>query len=412
MKDVALGADGDIIVCTEPGHVFIRSRTANNPPRSTAKATAITKGAFHRVPLINRAIFVYANSAGAFGALRLNYSPRPIIIEGNTLSEDITTVRPWAPKVRELEIKSGETHNVVRDNFECDNEEAINLSSVKSARGLIALLSADADSCKETKRGLFTGKLEFGADMIIRTEMDIPVHRALLSARSPMLRRTFGSHAHNRQSFADGSTFIQCIYSEENSSTGLPILVIIGVHSLAVLLLLEFFYTDIIPILDTLQFNDAVQIRREVNQLATIFEIADLLVAGDTGIAVRSSTLGNHLCAIFKACQNDDGQPIPRAIRPDVFINLMDRKVACHSVLLRSRCLFFKYFFEEDVWTMNRWTPDRTISINMQHMEWRGFSYVMNWIYGGEEDTLFNNLGQCIILLVNMGLVLISVRCD
>lgn len=391
LKDVALGMNGDIIICTESGHVFTRSRTTASlsTPRS-GSAVAITKGAFCRVPFIHRAIRVYANSAGGFGALRLNYSPRPVVIEGSTLGENIATMRSWASKEYELDNKT--VQSIIEDNSERDGDQGPTSISKTSAKKFLELLFIDDKSRRETKQGLFTGKLEHGSNMICRAGMDIPVHRALLAARSPVLRAIF---AHGRHDLRDGSILIEYTNCDGKPCTinTSSVLKISGVQPLTVLLLLEFFYTDTIPILDILPFNNAVQIRREFDQLATILAINDLFVTGDTDITVHALTLGQHLWAMFNACQNGEESSTNRAVRPDVFIVLLDRQIACHSIILRFRCLFFANFFEEDAWTMNRWTHDRTITINMQHMEWRGFYYVMKWIYSGEEEALFNNLG-------------------
>ncbi|GJJ07428.1 hypothetical protein Clacol_001630 [Clathrus columnatus] len=386
-RDVALGLDGDTIICTESGHVFIRSRTGmiSNTSKTTGTAIAITKGAFHRVPLIYRAIRVYANSAGAFGALRLNYSPLPILIEGNDLGGDITIVRPWALKDYEFGNKFIETQPA-GNNLESEDEQEVVYDAMKSAQGFIALALADTISRGKTKEGLFSGKLKFGADMIVQAGMDIPVHRILLVARSPVLTKILASDGGR---FGKDPVFIEY---EDRSGNGLSVLKVHGVQSLAMLLFLEFFYSDSIPALDTLPFNHAVQIRREISQLADLFEVSHLLIIGSAGMSIRSLCLGTGLWNMFNACQNDDDPSVSRAVRSDVYINLADRKIACHSVILRSRCLFFENFFEEEAWTISRWTPDKTITVDMQHMEWRGFSYVIKWIYSGEEDTIFDNL--------------------
>lgn len=388
-RDVALGTNGDLIICTQSGYVFTRSRTTASLSTPKSGSVAVTKGIFYRVPFMHRAIRVYANSAGGFGALRLNYPLRPIAIEGNTLGDNVATMRSWASKEYDLDNKTAQ--NTIEDNSEWDGDQESTSICRTSAKKLLELLFIDDKSRQETNRGLFSGKMEYGSNMICRAGIDIPVHRALLSARSPVLRTIFAYERHDLRNGSIRIEYTNCV-GKSGAVNTYSVLKISGIQPLTVLLLLEFFYTDTIPILDTFSFNKAVQIRREFDQLATVLSINDLFVTGDTNITVRVPTLGQHLWAMFNVCQNDDGSSTNRTIGPDVFIVLLDRQVACHSTILRCRCLFFTYFFEEDAWTTNRWTHDRTITINMEHMEWRGFFYVMKWIYSGEEDALFDNL--------------------
>ncbi|KAJ3552682.1 hypothetical protein NM688_g4024 [Phlebia brevispora] len=83
VKDVALGADGSIIICTESGHVFVRART-------TGKAFK-----FQRMPYMQRVIKVAANNTGAYAALRVDAVPAPVPVLGNTLAQDMALILPY-----------------------------------------------------------------------------------------------------------------------------------------------------------------------------------------------------------------------------------------------------------------------------------------------------------------------------
>lgn len=109
-QDVALGADGSLILCTESGHVFVRTRNpkagANDGRRQAQTAPPSNHNAnlfkFQRVPYLQRIVKVCTNSTGAFAALRMGVPPRPILRSGNGISEDMRHIRPFVlPDVRE-----------------------------------------------------------------------------------------------------------------------------------------------------------------------------------------------------------------------------------------------------------------------------------------------------------------------
>ena len=101
VKDVALGSEGSIIVCTESGHVFLRTRNAissssaniNGIKSGTAASGKISK--FERVPFLQRVTRVCANSTGAYGALRVDWEPSPIDLIGDGIEMTLKDVQPY-----------------------------------------------------------------------------------------------------------------------------------------------------------------------------------------------------------------------------------------------------------------------------------------------------------------------------
>ena len=102
--------DGSILVCTESGHVFLRSRAAPSPgaANSLVDAAEISgTGAgssagkafkFQRIPYLQRVVRVYANSAGAYAVLRVDAKAEDVRVEGKVLRENLTqTCRSIVP---------------------------------------------------------------------------------------------------------------------------------------------------------------------------------------------------------------------------------------------------------------------------------------------------------------------------
>ncbi|KIJ37956.1 hypothetical protein M422DRAFT_259341 [Sphaerobolus stellatus SS14] len=390
-KDVALGSDGDLIVCTDSGHVFVRSRSSTSSNTTTTSShptlksttsssnltaltashlapSANTKGKFTRVAFIHRVIRVCANAAGAFGAVRLNYVPKVVKVEGNNLGQDLATIRPWA---RGSEEMGRERERVIPTGL-----------STYSARGYIKLLEEDKKARKEGKSGVFgvdlqdwglDGKVKMklhGADMLVRAGMLIPVHRVVLATRSGVLRGLMdgvGSGVVRTEgvvtlSWQVGSTASSSKSSSRSKSTSanasLPTLTISGIQPLAVLLFLHLLYADEIPVLDTLSFTTVSAVRKDDSSER----------GGDGGEA--------YIFEAFASTSTSSFTTTPElakstSLKPDAYLELADRRLPAHSVVLRSRCLFYKRFFDFDVWTRERWGDEGVIGVDMRYMEWR-----------------------------------------
>ncbi|KIJ30085.1 hypothetical protein M422DRAFT_268442 [Sphaerobolus stellatus SS14] len=400
--DVALGSDGDLIVCIDSGHAFVRSRSSTSSNTTTSSSHSIrksntsssnltaltpshlapsanTKGKFTRVPFIHRVIRVCANAAGAFGAVRLNYVPKVVKVEGNNLGRDLATIRPWARGEEE----------------EMGGKERL---STYSARGYIKLLEEDKKTRKDGKSGVFgvdlqdwglDGKVKMklhGADMLVRAGMLIPVHRVVLAMKSGVLRGFMdgGGVTLSRQAGSTASSSKSSSRSKSSSANAsLPKLTISGIQSLAVFLFLHFLYAEEVPVLDTLSFTGARAVRKDVGTLANAVGMGERLSVGASGArVVESGVIGS-------------GRDIDIAIlKPDAYLELADRRLPAHSVVLRSRCLFYKRFFDSDVWTRERWSDEGVVGVDMRYLEWRVVRFVFEWVYRGEAAELFTRLDE------------------
>ena len=74
------------------------------------------------------------------------------------------------------------------------------------------------------------------------------------------------------------------------------------------------------------------------------------------------------------------GARLRRPLAPDIVLQLADRGVSCHSVILRSRSPFFAAFFDGKDWTSKRWTPEGTVVVNLKHMKWRAVEAVLKYL--------------------------------
>lgn len=345
---------------------------------------------FHRVPFIHRTVRVCANSTGAFGALRLNYSPKPVSVSGPTLLDDLRSVRPW------LNINEGLLSVHISHCEDTEDDERLEVDVAHTSR-LCALLEAEKAMQRSADHGLFQGKgrLGHGADIVVQTGLDLPAHRAILAARSPVLQDLMGG---SKTIVEDSTISIRYHFRAPK----LPRILVTGCHPMTVLLLLEYVYSDDIPAVwdrrvsipcgDLFKYSkvDPIQVKAELEIMARMLRLSALSEALSASVKhVPSPTIYTDMHNLFH------GIPASlSAVKPDVFLELADRNVPCHSVILRARCPFFRNFFDDEDWTVNRWSSNGTISVDMKHFEWRAMSFALIWLYDGNEADLFEHLGE------------------
>ncbi|RDB25530.1 BTB/POZ domain-containing protein 1 [Hypsizygus marmoreus] len=406
VKDVALGSDGSIIVCTESGHVFIRSRNTKAGQSTSGKAFK-----FQRVSYLQRVTRVCANSTGAFGALRVEHQPMPIDVFGNNLSQDLADVQPYLRAYFDDSQQQPcyparktllETTHMMHDD---DPDDVLVVRDVQKLSDLLSVLD------RRNKLTSFPplsdeSCLPQGADVLIHlpSGAPFPAHRAILGARSHLL-----SDVLNGSTSVRGKQSKVSLHRLELTSTiksqQLIHLAVAGCHATSLLILLAFLYSDdILAIWDhrvataleqrfkALKIVPA-QIKAEVSSLAELLELPTLVSALDSPVKrFPAPTLGTAMGNLFQSCQKSDNSGLPRSVlSPDVVLQLADRDVRCHSVVLRARSLFFASFFGEEDWTVKRWDANGVIAVDMKHLDWRVMDYVLRFMCCGEED-LFDTL--------------------
>ncbi|KAI5119669.1 hypothetical protein M0805_007759 [Coniferiporia weirii] len=428
VKDVALGADGTIILCTESGHVYVRSRTAK-----------VFK--FQRIPFMQRIISVAANSAGAFAALRTDSKPAPIEITGNTVAGDLEAIQPYLAladgKEQDVEagylsttaqVVSGETLDSARSPIEeMDVEEDVEDSSIKqdinTIQQLLDVLIQDAKRRRIENEGLFGGTgLKHGADLLVRvnTCFEFPVHKAILASRSSVLKDVLlGKGVKNTSGTPTVTIGLEKISSVSVSKMQkpLPTLTLSGVHPLSVLLLSVYLYTDVIPAIWDRRVAEEVigglaklrpkmtvsNIRSELQVLAKLLCLSALDATLSAPVKRDpASCMGRDMRALFDAAQPSQENKSSSSIQtttlpldplaPDIILELEDAHVYCHSVVLRARSSFFASFLNDTDWTVERWKPDTALVVNMRHMRWRVMGFVIRFIYSGGGEEMFEVL--------------------
>ncbi|KAF7770867.1 hypothetical protein Agabi119p4_6841 [Agaricus bisporus var. burnettii] len=413
VKDVALGADGSIIICTESGHVYVRTRNVKMSSVGGSGSSSSQKAfKFVKVPGLQRVTRVCASASGAFGALRVEYRMKNVEVKGNFVAQDLSRVRPWLESGKDdasLDTRVMESDDEGEDSgrdkeenaisffgygHESDNEDAEGRGEDDAIVNDIRFLKEMCDAIKREDKRKKDGRrlehmhLRHGADtLLVLSSFNIvfPVHRAILGARSKVL----------------------C-----------------GISRSAFYRL----YNDILPILSRYADRDPTRIstsiinsyakglkikmdpgliKNELQVLGRMLDLSEMLKVLERPVKsdVRP-TLVRDLSELFDIVNlerdddDDEGgvEKVPRALCEDVILELADREVFTHSVILRSRSNLFKSFFDEPVWTLNRWETEGIdyvegehgiLRIDLKHLKWRVMEFVLKFMCCGCDKELF-----------------------
>ncbi|KAJ7749583.1 hypothetical protein DFH07DRAFT_1035022 [Mycena maculata] len=394
VQDVALSAEGTIIICTESGHVFVRSRSGKAAQGSNAASNKTFK--FQRVPFIQRVTQVCANSTGAFGALRVDFRPEPIRVEGNTMAEDLATIRPYTASAPRAHLRDESAAVLespqwayVGDEGE-DVEDAGIEADFKRLWCLCRLLAPKA-----------APPARHGADVVVHVaKRAFPAHRVILGARSHVFCAALGGAA---------VTDAQSSITIKTAAISGPVrarLDIKGCEPITVLILLEYLYSDeLLAIWDrrlasTLQHEltahkiKPAQVKAELQDLARVLDLPLLAqVLGAPVKRVPVPSVVRDMAQLFRAVNtNPELGPAKSPVASDVVLQFADRDVRCHSAILRARCPVFAAFFDEEDWTAKRWEADGTIHVNLTHLRWNVMEYVLKYLCCGADAEIFENL--------------------
>ncbi|OJA20708.1 hypothetical protein AZE42_06915 [Rhizopogon vesiculosus] len=391
VQDVDIGADGTVIVCTQSGHVYIRSRNAKGSQGTGAKAFK-----FQRIPYIQRVVAVCANSTGAFGALRVDFKPPPIRLTARSFSADIAELQPYPPLPSNTGLSLAMPNPMTPF---LDVDEDVGDASIMDDIGDLSKLLHILDQRKNAPDVV----LPYNADVIIAAvsgPLHLPAHRLILAVRCPAL----GNILRDGHSLSDKSSGIEVSLVSAGSISKIQIS---GCHPLTVLIILRYLYSDqLLAIWDfrigtpfASQFEafdfKPTTIKAELQSLARILDLqllSNALQSVGKRVPIPSQAEdfrllyeGTQLTGLSRRNANED------PLAPDVVLHLADQVVYCHSVVLQARSPFFASFYRDSEWTSMRRDKSGIIDVDLKHLDWKVMQYVVRWICFGDEN-LFDSL--------------------
>ncbi len=419
-----MGSDGSLILCTVAGHVYIRT-LAWKGSRQQTSATFGPPNAqpnklfrFQRVPYLQRVVQVCANGIGSFAALRQEAKPSFITVSGAILPEDMSRIRPFvlhylyrglhiddvaitARLEEKAALGSGYVEDVGLGSDDNEDDDPAGLvvieESIKTLAQLLDVLSASQHV--ENRPPQDELLRAHGADTVVRCVVDIPVHRVILVLRCPALACVLQGTP-----LEDMVNDIH-VHAEVSAQR----VNFAGVHPLTVLVLLHYLYTDILPtfwnpvvikvtapLLSASHVIPSI-IKSQLQTLARLLHLTSLVEAlHSVSPSSPKPTLSSDMAALFTNAQENllvqmGGFTCPSM--HDIVVELADKRVACHSAILRARSPFFSAFLGDEDWTCGRW-KDGILEVNLKHMEWKPMSFVFRFMYQDVETDMFDAIGE------------------
>ena len=392
-------------MCTQSGHVFVRSR--NLKGSTTSNGTKAFK--FHRVAHVQRAVAVCANSTGAFGALRVDYKPPPINVIGRHFSADMAAIAPYIDDMNSAQQETKTPLDAIISTDD-DLEDSSILDDIGEVAKLMTVLCNQVESSAEGNK--------YGADLAVQvgTALELPAHRVVLAARSVPLREVLSGGA---GVLSDQSSKISVTFTPQplGASAVPPKLNFTGITPLSLLILLHYLYADeVLAVWDRRigslfepQFSglglSSARVKADLAILAHLFHLPHLTSAlQSVGKRVAKSSAGDDFRRLFNQAQllgssrcNVRQDPLA----PDVALHLAEKTVYTHSVVLLARSAFFSAFFSDPDWTVQRRDDAGVLDVDMGHHKWQVMRFVLPFVCFGEE-TMFETLGESYPLSCNI----------
>lgn len=369
---------------------------------------------FQRISYLQRIVGVCANATGSFGALRREYCPEGISVPAHPIALDVASIRPFLPWPsanpisynEESSLAAFEVTDAGADSYEDAGDMSVQ-NDVCELINLCRVLLAEQDTRITADTKALAAR--HGADTVIQTPSGsrYSAHKVVLAARSAVLARLLSGDGTVDDSVSKIS--LKAVHQTNSTSIRLEIS---GCHSMTLLILLTYLYTDDLPAiwdlravaalgprLISLKIKPAI-IKAELVALAGLLELPQLVVALRSAGKISSKPcMEAQLGQLYATSQHwtsespNGTRSLQHPMAPDVVLRLADKDVKCHSVILRARSTFFAAFFDEAEWTKKRRDANGVVKVNLQHLTWNVMQYLLRYLLCGQEDDLFAQFG-------------------
>ena len=388
VRDVDVGQDGSIIICTESGSVWRRVKRAKvkdaNAPGATGYKPKDYK--FSRVPGLTRIAAVRSNTFGAYAAVRRDCDVLKTQIETDSpaLWKDLYPLHPF----QGLSIEEDSDTENPMPRFWTPSPGTNDIATIRRAvltapnleESLINLL-ADHQRSEEATYDMRIGSTT--------SRFLIPVHEFVLAGRSSVLQRALTVF---RQSYFFS---IPNIVTIEYDNEGKILVSFEGADCITILNLVLYMYTDsIVDVWHHTRHSPKTairyrQIRTELMKIAAHLELRKLEQAVRVMTEPPRSLNQDLNQAIQQPEYFENG---------DVEIELDGDSIKVHSALICQRCPFFEGLFQGragGLWLSSRREQDRepqeAIKVDLKHVDPDVFKYVLRHIYADSDEEIFDN---------------------
>jgi alpha-tubulin suppressor-like RCC1 family protein len=390
-RDVGVDADGSIILTTEEGSVWKRSRrTKIKDGKSLETIQYKPKDyKFSRIAGLSRVTAVRSSAYGAYAAVRRDCDvtkTQTLVEEQNiwsdlfpllcfhdlSIQEDVPDSeseepqpRFWQGRKKPDEVQLLRKHLLQSKDIEKDLEEHLRQPANENFSGFDAIIASNV------------------------SELRFPAHQFILAGRSRVLRAGL-------QTFSDGGDFsVSDLLISERDSSGRPVIIFQGLDTLTLVDFLLYCYTD--SIVDFWHHTRGSPMAFRYRQVRTeLMKVAAKLELLKLEPAVRQMIEPERCLHMDLEIATRDQNYFANG---DIRVQLSDGEVLVHGAMVCQRCPFFEGMFMGRAG--GRWLEERrgllqnatdAVDVDLQHIESDIFRMVLRHIYADTGEELFDDI--------------------
>ena len=385
VRDVDVGQDGSVIICTDSGSVWRRVKRTKIKDTHGAGSSKPKDYKFSRVPGLTRIAAVRSNAFGAFAAIRRDCDvlQEQVDISPYNLWKDFFRLLPFHHLAEEDSEAEEPVPRFWRPR-ESSNEPATIRHAILQARNL-----------EETITNALPAEEISGSSSLVKvgtttSNVLIPCHDFILAGRSKVLREALTQ-------FRTAYFFsVPDAFSIEYDKNGNIQILFQGLDLLTLVNLVLYIYSDAVTFTtyarQRTRNQDSHQrhVRVELMRLAAGLELRQLEQAARL---VSSPSRSMH---------NDLERAIldPEYFRSgDIEVQLKDGSMMVHSSMVCQRCPFFDGLFNGragGIWLVDRrdssGDKQGAVEVDLQHVTMEVFCLVQRHIYADTEEELFDDM--------------------
>ncbi|KAL3460433.1 hypothetical protein BJX64DRAFT_184587 [Aspergillus heterothallicus] len=364
VKDVDVGQDGSIIICTNAGSAWRKEK------RRKTKGGPANDYKFARVPGLSRVVGVCSNAFGAFAAAQreCHVTREQINVVPTKLWDDIFPLSPFHS------ISTSAT-------FDFDETGPWNTpTAIRQAIMGSSNLESYFPPTAEPPRGTIWV-------MTTTSSIRVPVHEFILAGRSTVLRKAFHEFRSERP------TSMPELLTIEKDKAGKCQMIFQGFDIWVVLNIAFFLYSDnVFDVWHQARYSPEYasryrQVRTEVMRVATQLNLPSLERAAILMVRPVKSIKVDFAMALNDPAFYESA---------DVVIDLNDDQMTAHSQVICQRCPFFDTLFHGrsgGFWLQSRRrSPEDKIHVDLKHIDRVVFEFVLRYMYTDADDRLFDEV--------------------
>ena len=378
---IAIGIDGNILYSTKFGDVYFGVPKSKTDFKDIALKPNSKFYKFKKIPALQHIVDVFANSSGAYGAIRSDNRPKLIPITKGTLNEDISELYHSTANFIDKKLLIDGLYDIVFETS--DNIYYYAHSSILAARSnffyelfVLQQYKSNPSELNEAKNNNAIKELKCNNNNL-KTEI---LHEELIQDIMSLIVIKLKSTNSNEDIYRNNIYIFKLkdIYSQ----------------SLAVLL--RFIYSD--------TFDNLIMKQRYINsdgrkQYEDFVSLAKIFECHDTNNKLPTTSykvtanlyINEEITQIHNYTQFDYSRQLERIWHDtgllklsDVILKLKnDVYLPVHRSILFKRCKFFEVILSPDsIWIRRDKKYDNKVIIDLSHVKIEIMSFILRYIYG------------------------------